>query len=66
MKLEFIQGKQRYSYFNGEWHKKGNTEPLKGLKGKKLKLTQFRKLCSVVLFEISNLHQNSNVISESL
>ena len=66
IKLEFIQGKQRYSYFNGEWHKKGNAEPLKGLKGKKLKLTQFRKLCSVVLFEISNLHQNSNVISESL
>ena len=63
MKLEFIQGKQRYSYFNGEWHKKGNAEPLKG---KKLKLTQFKKRPFIVLFEISNLHQNSNVISESL
>ena len=39
MKLEFIQGKQRYSYFNGEWHKKGNAETLKGLKGKKVNYT---------------------------
>jgi hypothetical protein len=66
MKLEFIQGKQRYSYFNGEWHKKGNAEALKGLKGKKLKITQFKKRYFIVLFETSNLHQNSNVIFESL
>ena len=34
IKLEFIQGKKRYTYVNGEWHMKGNAEILKGLKGK--------------------------------
>ena len=30
IKLEFIEGKKRYSYINGEWHMKGSPETSKG------------------------------------